>query len=321
MKTSKSLLRQQGRSFYWAGQWLSAPQLDQAARLYALCRKIDDLADDATDTQAKAQADRLLASLAEAFRTRQIPSEPSLIEIYHPAVDLLATDPLACQASQDLIAAMRTDLTPVRVTQKVELLQYCYGAAGTVGVMMTHLFDTQHRERALPHAIDLGIAMQMTNIARDVLEDARLDRVYLPMGQDGSGVSPQALTDDTGNARRHAWQGVCELLDTAQDYYESGKQGLGYLPLRPRLAIAVAAEVYQDIGLKILRQGESIYWERRCVVGPVRKSVLTVRALWRLLVRHHSPGQKPGYPHQRQLHDGLFTCLDAAGVSGRGKDG
>jgi phytoene synthase len=317
MNAATSVLRRHGRSFYWAGQLLSPAQLEQAAGLYTLCRKIDDLADEATDDHGKAQADRLLSTLVQALRIKQMPAEPLLAEIYAPAQQLLADEPLACQALQDLIATMRTDLQQVRVTRLVDLVQYCYGAAGTVGVMMTHLLDAESRELALPHAIDLGIAMQMTNIARDVLEDAYLDRVYLPVSDGANGMSPQALIEDSGDARHSAWLGVCELLANAEAYYDSGRRGLGYLPLRPRLAIAVAADVYRDIGRQILHRGEAAYWQQRSVVSKPRKALLSALALGRLLVSNRVVGSKLQNQHKRQLHEGLLTCLDTAAAPGQ----
>ena len=304
-------LRRHGRSFYWAGRLLSGHHFKQAATLYSICRQIDDIADEAVDRKARVRADSLLASLDQGLQREQAPAESCLRDIYTAAEQLLRYEPLAGYALRDLIATVRTDLHRVRFGRAADLLQYCYGAAGTVGVMMTCLLGAEPRDRALPHAIDLGIAMQMTNIARDVLEDARMDRVYLPAAEAGSAIRPEALIGGDNRARHHAWSGVCDLLNQSETYYASAWQGLQYLPWRPRLAIAVAACVYREIGRQILRRGEAVYWQERSVVSKPRKTAITAYALVRLLASYPGPRGRFRPSHERQLHKGLRTCLDA----------
>jgi phytoene synthase len=214
-------LRSQGRSFYWAGKFLSADQVKQAAYLYTLCRHLDDIADEACDAHARAQADKQLKSLSQALTHAQPPNQALLRDIYTSARQLLGNDAVSASALQDLIATLRTDLRQVRIGSETELLQYCYGAAGTVGVMMSCLLNAQPRASALPHAIDLGIAMQMTNIARDVLTDAHLDRIYLPAENGMAGVHPRHIVSDDGSARHLAWLAVNDLLGKADIYYAS----------------------------------------------------------------------------------------------------
>jgi 15-cis-phytoene synthase len=308
--TAASTLRKHGQSFYWAGQLLSATQLEQAAILYALCRKVDDIADEALDAQSKKAADNQLKYLSQALTLSQAPAQPLLLEIYTSAQQLFGHESLAMRALQDLIATIRGDLKLVRIGPHAELLRYCYGAAGTVGVMMACLLKAKPRAQALPHAIDLGIAMQMTNIARDVLEDAHLDRIYLPTGRATDSVSPADIVADHGRARHIAWLAIKELLEQADAYYASGWQGLSTLPLRPRVAIAVAAAVYQEIGHQLLRLGETRYWQQRCVVSKPRKALITLRVLLRLLKTIVPLDHPPGGSHRESLHKGLRTCLD-----------
>lgn len=279
--TGAEVLRRKGKSFYWAGQLLSGPQLERAAELYQLCRKIDDLADEATTPAQVETADYKLGELHQALITRLGPT-PSSSPLYQQAEGLLGSDPVAMDALADLVQTARQDLGAVRVGDRDELIRYCYGVAGTVGIMMTCLLGARDREQALPHAVDLGIAMQLTNIARDVLEDAYLDRVYLPAGGPAGALAPEKIVAGDEPARHRAWLGVCDLLDTAESYYFSGWRGLEYLPFRARLAIAVAARVYRAIGKRILQRGEKDYWQNRCVVGPMQKfreSVVALAAL------------------------------------------
>lgn len=305
--TSTEVLRRNGRSFHWAGQLLSGDQLANAASLYSLCRGIDDLADEAVTASQRASAEQQLQALNQALAQGQPPGEP-LRQVYEQAHELLAQDPVALQALQDLIATVQQDLNPVHVADQAELLQYCYGVAGTVGVMMSCLLGAQPRAQALAHAIDLGVAMQMTNIARDVLEDAELGRVYLPATGAAGTLEPRALVAGHAPSRHQAWLGVRQLLAHAEAYYASGWQGLRYLPPRPRLAIAVAARLYREIGRQILRRGEAAYWQRRSVVGPLRKLQVSLTAGVRLAL---APSNNIVSAHDARLHRHLTTCLGA----------
>ncbi|MCL7945508.1 phytoene/squalene synthase family protein [Marinobacter sp. ATCH36] len=302
---STEVLRRHGRSFYWAGQLLSGEQLSSAASLYSLCRGIDDLADDALTDSDKALARLTLSKLDRAL-AEHCPPQGDLRAVYRQAQQLLSKEPLALGALRDMIGTVQQDLQPVRVSSHRELLQYAYGVAGTVGVMMTCLLGARERNRALPHAIDLGIAMQLTNIARDVLEDAQLGRVYLPSDGAAGPLEPAALVARDTESRHQAWWGVCELLTLAESYYSSGWQGLVFLPIRARLAIAVAAQVYREIGRQILRQGEQVYWQRRSVVSRGLKLWVTVKALARLMSGSTNHRQ---IDHDSSLHRGLSTCL------------
>ena len=301
------VLRRNGRSFHWAGQLLSGDQLASAASLYSLCRQIDDLADDAETEAQRHDAAEQLQRLNQALTQGIRPGEP-LRPLYEQAQGLLADDPTAQHALRDLIVTVEQDLHPVRIEDHAGLLQYCYGVAGTVGIMMASLLGAGPRARALPHAIDLGIAMQMTNIARDVLEDAGMGRVYLPATGTAGALDPERLVAGHGPSRHQAWLGVQELLGWAERYYASGWQGLGYLPARPRLAIAVAAQLYREIGRRILRQGEPGYWQRRSVVGPLRKIRVASVAVVKLLL---TPSATAAPAHDSRLHEKLLTCIAA----------
>jgi phytoene synthase len=305
-ETGADVLRRKGKSFYWAGQLLTGAQLETSANLYQLCRHIDDLADEALTTDQKVAADHQLRELHEALISRPATVDKKTA-LYQQAEALLDDHPLALIALADLVDTVREDLGPVTVADHAALLRYGYGVAGTVGVMMTCLLDAREREQALPHAIDLGIAMQLTNISRDVLEDAHLDRLYLPAEGAAGTLAPGDIVAGDPLARHHAWLGVQELLGMAEVYYRSGWHGLGYLPIRARVAIAVAAKVYREIGQRILRRGEKHYWHSRCVVGSAQKLKLSVGAVARL-----AAGAMIRQPvrHDPVLHQGLSTCLD-----------
>lgn len=295
-------LRRHGRSFYWAGHFLPRHCRHQAARLYSLCRQIDDLADDATTPQEQALARDQLQFLQQAIAT----DTPSHSPLAAQALELCRHRPLSRQALDDLLATVLDDLQPVQISHWPDLLRYCYGVAGTVGVMMSELLEVRQQMQALPHAIDLGIAMQLTNMARDVLEDAQMGRVYLPANGAAGRLSAEALCNADPGQRRRAWLGIRELLERADHYYRSGWQGLAYIPPRPRLAIAIAARVYRDIGRLLLNRGPERYWQGSARVSGQRKVLLTLSTLWQI------PTQPADTDHDHRLHQGFSSCLERA---------
>jgi phytoene synthase len=169
-------------------------------------------------------------------------------------------------------------------------LLYGYRVAGTVGLMMARVIGATD-EAAHKHAVDLGIAMQLTNIARDVLDDARVGRVYLPLSWLAeAGVPAQDIAEPR---HRPALAGlVLRLVREAAVYYASGDQGLRYLPFRSACAVAAAREVYAAIGTKVLGRGAAA-WDQRTVVSKARKLWLTGRGFVRVLAQRLSTPRAP----------------------------
>ena len=262
------VLAQRGHTFHWARRLLSARHAERATRLYGFCRRIDDLADEGLSPNA---ARTELAKAREALQTGQS-DDPALRDM----LELMGRCGIDARIPLELIRGVEGDLGEVRVADMDELLTYCYRVAGTVGLMMTAALDVSAPE-ALPHAIDLGIAMQLTNICRDVREDALLGRRYLPATLVGA-LDPAALVDPIGEARAVAVQAVHTLLALADRHYASGEQGLHHLPAAARAGILVAARVYQEIGV-VLRQRDGDCWSSRATVGTAAKAAVTLRAL------------------------------------------
>lgn len=265
------LLAQRGHSFHWARRLLSPTHARRATRLYGFCRHIDDLADDATDATDVAAAQAALAVIRRALLSG-VCDDPQTTDMLQ-LMQACAIDP---GVSLDLLSGVESDLGEVRVADMDGLLRYCYRVAGTVGVMMTAALDV-HRPEALPHAIDLGIAMQLTNICRDVREDAVMGRRYLPAALVGR-LEPAELIDPTPAVRALASQAMRLLLDTADRRYASGELGLRYLPAGARTGILVAARVYRGIGT-VLRERGYDCWSSRAHVGTFGKAAITLRAL------------------------------------------
>lgn len=262
------LLAQRGHSFHWARRLLSARHAERATRLYGFCRRIDDVADEATDA---ATAHAALAAIRRALQAGQCDNAET-----GDMLQLMRTCRIDPDVPLELIRGVESDLGRVSVADMDELLRYCYRVAGTVGLMMTAALDVTTPE-ALPHAVDLGIAMQLTNICRDVREDALLGRRYLPATLVGP-LEPAALIDPTPCVKATVSVALRTLLDTADRYYASGEQGLRYLPAGARTGILVAARAYRGIGT-VLRERRFDCWSSRAAVSAAGKVAITLRAL------------------------------------------
>lgn len=262
------LLALHGRSFHWARRLLGARHAERATRLYGFCRRIDDLADNAA---SPADAHAALDAIRQALHDGQSDDAAvrDMLQLMH-CCQIDASIPL------ELINGVGSDLGDVRFADMDELMDYCYRVAGTVGLMMTAALDVSVPE-ALPHAIDLGIAMQLTNICRDVRDDALLGRRYLPATLVGE-LPPAALIEPTTAVRAKASDALRTLLDLADGFYASGEQGLHFLPAGARTGILVAARVYRGIGV-VLREREYDCWSARAMVGSGGKLAITLRAL------------------------------------------
>jgi phytoene synthase len=177
---------------------------------------------------------------------------------------------------QELLAGFAMDATQRRYHSINDTLDYCYHVAGVVGVMMAMIMGA-HDNAVLDRASDLGIAFQLTNIARDVIEDARAGRVYLP----GELLARHGITtvDPDNPAQRPALhRAALELLDLAERYYASAAVGMAALPPRSAWAIAAARRVYRAIGTQ-LRQGGPEAWNSRVSTSGRRKAMLVLASL------------------------------------------
>lgn len=263
---SVAVLARYGRSFRLAGRLLPGDTLRNAARLYAFCRTVDDLADDSEDPVA-ARAE--LLALRQAVLTGDGAHGPA-----RPFLALQASHGVAARSAAALIDAVLGDLEPVRLADEAALVDYAYGAAGTVGEMMCAVLGVRTAQ-ALPHAVDLGIAMQMTNIARDVIEDAARGRIYLP-----ASWLPDRITAATLALHpEQVFPAVRRLLERAERGYRSGERGYDHLPPDTRAAIRAAARLYEEIGRRILSRGPAYLSAGRCVVSMPRRLVLVAGSL------------------------------------------
>ncbi|MBK6689318.1 MAG: phytoene/squalene synthase family protein [Deltaproteobacteria bacterium] len=289
--TPEATLAKGSRSFSLAAQFLPARTRSDAAVVYSLCRLIDDEADATTDVE---QARRSLLALAQEL-SGQAPARPLVAEFLR----VMERRRIDRRHALELIEGALSDLSSVRVNNEGELIRYAYRVAGTVGLMMSGVIGADHPQ-APPFAIDLGVAMQLTNIARDVKEDAALGRVYLPATWLAEfGHSAESLLAAQIPAE-HLSVVVRRLLNLAEVYYRSADQGLRYIPLRTRVGILVASRVYRGIGRLLLQRGANPL-QGRTVVSPIWRLCTAGLALFEL-IRPSILGLTPGPPHQPALH-------------------
>lgn len=293
--TADKALAVYGKSFHWARRFLGAQMGASAAQLYQFCRVLDDMADG--DIEHGPQRLRLIREDLLAGKSFGPASDPALIQ-FKP---FLTSQKLSTIVVVALIDGLLGDQKRVRVKTEAELLSYAYHVAGTVGILMCNVLDCSD-DRALAHAIDLGIAMQLTNIARDVLEDAGMGRRYLPASWVGN-LEPARIValaktpnDDAAKSIANA---VGRLLDLADSYYKSGIAGLSYLPFRAHMSIAVAAYVYRQIGVQ-LAQKNYPWHDGRQVTSKAVKIACSLRAFAALPERFY-----PTAPHNPALHDAI----------------
>jgi phytoene synthase len=290
---AREVLAKHARSFRFAGLFLPSGRLDVAAVVYAFCRVVDDAIDDAPSLAAAEAEARALDDELH----RRTPPRPAVAAFLEMAV----REDLDIRYAAELVRGVAGDaVARLQVADDAELLRYCYRVAGTVGGLMCGVLGVRDR-RALPHAIDLGIAMQLTNICRDVLEDARRGRAYLPARRlVAAGIDADAYIDDVAAGRASVFQTatvVRGLLALAERYYASADAGMRFIPWRSRFAILVASRVYRAIGTKLLANGADPL-PGRTSTTTMEKIAGAVAALGRFFVL-------PTVPHDPSLHEGL----------------
>lgn len=295
------LLSTKGKTFYWASYLLNKRHAQRAARLYRFCRYIDDLADEAANvSSAKKNLKKLIADINKG-------QSDDLIVL--DALLLFDECSIEKEIVLELINGVYSDLAEVRIRDLDQLLHYCYQVAGTVGLMMCKVLDIEDKT-AYPFAIDLGIAMQLTNICRDVRDDAVLGRRYLPTTL-ASNLEPTELITPNEDIQQPLSAALASLLGVADSYYQSGNAGLAFIPLRARPGILIASKLYQAIGNKLQKQGYH-YWQKRAMLSKQDKLTLSIKTLlalfftaefWRVATSHdkklHQPLKALPYTHAR----------------------
>ena len=221
---SNNLLKKHAKSFYWASFFLSKEIFNKCSSLYNFCRTLDDIVDD---------HEKLVIKKDNFFRFKKNFIDKDLINpIIKEMWSIINSEKISEKVVTDLFDGVETDLEEkVQINSKKELLIYSYRVAGTVGLMMSKILKVKNKE-ALKGAIDLGIAMQLTNIARDVCEDRDRNRKY---------IKPD-------------FSAIKETINDSQIFYEKSFNSISSIPLRSRFSVIVARRVYRKIGDYILKQ-------------------------------------------------------------------
>ena len=268
-------IRRNSRSFYLASQLLPKRDRGHATVVYAWCRRADDAVDEGYGDKhaALAELQRELDDIEAGRRTGD-----AIVDAFG---DVVRSCGIPLLYPRELLEGMASDIGAVCYQTMAELLEYCYRVASTVGLMMCHVMGVDDDE-AIANAAHLGVAMQLTNISRDVLEDWQRGRLYLPDELlDRHGVA--GLGNHLGehlpvDAQEAVSSAVRELLQLADRYYSSGDEGLDRLPWRCSVAIEAARRIYAEIG-KVLVDRECDIVAGRAVVSPKRKMELVGQCL------------------------------------------
>ena len=263
----KNYLALFAKSFNWAGFFLPRKIYDDCATLYAFCRVLDDIADEKANLDSKIEKFNKVRSffknsfdLDDYKRVSSNENEAIILDI----INLAENNKIKRIIVEDLIDGVASDLKQkIHIRSVKDLLIYSYKVAGTVGLMMSKILNVNDR-RALKGAIDLGIAMQLTNIARDVIEDKKMNREY---------IKPD-------------FENIQATLKLAEMFYESSFSSIQKIPFRYKFSIIVARRIYRQIGRKILQKGNMKNYEKsgKIYVNNYEKIYHTIISIFDLIL-------------------------------------
>ena len=222
--TNQNYLSLYAKSFNWAGFFLPKQTYQKCSALYDFCRVIDNIADDKGSVELK---ENKFKNFENNFNNKNF-DDPIIKNMW----DLIYEFNISLKIIHDLFEGIKSDIKEkVKLNSRKELLVYSYKVAGTVGLLMAKILNVS-KKSSLKSAIDLGIAMQLTNISRDVIEDLRINRSYI----------------------NENFEEIKSTLMLAEKFYENSFQSIKEIPISFRFSILVARRVYRKIGYKILKQ-------------------------------------------------------------------
>ena len=220
--SDKSYLSIYAKSFNWAGFFLPKETLKKCSALYDFCRVADNIADDDGEIESKKKK---FDQFENDFNQKKF-NDPIIKNMW----DLIEEFKISLKIVQDLLIGIKSDIkNKVKLNSKKELLIYSYRVAGTVGLMMAKILKV-NKKNSLKSAIDLGIAMQLTNISRDVIEDSKNNRFYI----------------------NENFEEISSTISLADTFYKNSFYSIKDIPISFRFSILVARRIYRKIGYKIL---------------------------------------------------------------------
>ena len=257
--TNQSYLSLYAKSFNWAGFFLPKQTYQKCSALYDFCRVIDNIADDKGSVELK---ENKFKNFENNFNNKNF-DDPIIKNMW----DLINEFNFSLKIIHDLFEGIKSDIKEkVKLNSRKELLVYSYKVAGTVGLLMAKILNVS-KKSSLKSAIDLGIAMQLTNISRDVIEDLNNNRSYI----------------------NENFEEIHSTLMLAEKFYENSFHSINEIPISFRFSILVARRVYRKIGYKILkkktlenyRKSGKIYVSN---IGKIIETFLSVFDLIKLLL-------------------------------------
>ena len=269
---SQNLLSIYAKSFNWAGFFLPKRVYQNSSDLYDFCRTLDDIVDQDLDLKTKKN---IFEQFKDDFQTKNLENQ-IIKKIYH----LIESFEISPKIILDLFDGVETDLKEkLDFNSDKDLIVYSYRVAGTVGLMMAKILNVNSKN-SLKAAIDLGIAMQLTNIARDVIEDNKRNRSYISFN----------------------FESIIKTLKLADRFYDSSFKSISEIPLNSRFGILVARRVYREIGNKILNKKNMDNYKNSGKIyvsnfGKINQTLLSILDFVKLIFI------KPGEHLRKDEHD------------------
>ena len=293
----QTVIEKGSKSFAAAARLFDPTTRGRAYMLYAWCRHCDDQTDDQElgfdGSQLPLEEGRARVERLREETNRALAGKPLQDPIFAGLQRVVADCSIPHRYPMDHLDGFVMDVEGREYHTLTDTVEYCYHVAGVVGVMMAYIMGVRD-EPILDRATDLGLAFQLTNICRDVIEDAEVGRIYLPRDLlEEADVPVDEITDPKHrNALFHV---VRSVLGEADRYYRSAWLGISQLPGRSAWAVAAANAVYSDIGRLILQRGPRA-WDRRSSTGKLRKIALVLGAgpkSWTARRWGKGPGDEP----------------------------
>ncbi len=264
---TENYIKFHGKSFYWAGKFLEKEVFDDCSILYAFCRVVDNLVD------KKSNSKNGIRKFIEDYQSK---NSKNLVNKKFKRIE--AKYKIPKKYIMDLLFGVNLDTKKVKIKSTKEIIKYSYYVAGTVGAMMSYIFQTS-KPKAIKHAINLGIAMQLTNISRDVLKDAHLKRIYLPENMLNKKIDANDIIKNNFD-KKYLFSVIQKLIILAEKYYKNGNNGIKYLPKKIRFPIFLASSLYRGIGQKILNSNYNKYFLERTYLNIFEKIIMTLKSFY-----------------------------------------
>lgn len=263
----ENYIRFYGKSFYWAGKFLEKEVFEDCSTLYAFCRVIDNLVD--KKSNSKTNVKKFIKDYQSQNSKIQVNKEFKKIETKYQ---------IPKKYINDLFYGINLDTKTVKIKSTKEIIKYSYCVAGTVGAMMSYIFQTS-KPQAIKHAINLGIAMQLTNISRDVLKDAYLNRIYLPKNMLNEEITAKDIIKKKFN-KKHLFLVIKKIIFLSEKYYDNGNIGIKYLPKKVKFPIFLASSLYRGIGKKIFSSSYNRYFLDGTYLNFMEKIIITFKSFY-----------------------------------------